>query len=715
MNYKFVILLLISIFILHPSVSTAVPSEITETKAEKLYQRGLELMQKGKYETAILYFLEAGPGKSNYPEPYYQTGICYLKLGEPEKARNNLYMAKHLVKEDKLNNNIMAALDEIAQKTKQEELVMEMEIEKGMNIAENESKIKNSFLSDSEKKELRKKLQKEYRIKKETGKPKRLETYNFSSGIVKITFKRLDFSLAKTKATDNPEGILITQVYPPLPVDEQLFVKEGDIVRKIENVPIIDLDDFSNDEKIQQSFAQFNSITIFRNGQEMELQPTRELKCYLTALFELKNNGLSEKTASYLYEIAKGASEYRNIARIYLILYQILYQTDYLYETLNNLLKLKSVAETFILSNELKKLENLTFPEVILQPLRETEKDFNVFIAGLQKFPQSPTSLDYVKFSEDIKQVTNRLEKWALYLQTLNTETINLTTLICTRIRDKKTFFEMQDEFLLNLQDYLKQIEAWQVCDTSTQLAKKIILLNDPFSSRMKTLPFFCVGDKNDILYLINQTQFQDWLGVTKNKIITDSKSLYNQEEISESSRLMQKASFEIKESPQFKTVEKIILQMKTPFVTLSLPEEIRKVNDLFKMAREEADNLKTSPFASRLESASQRKMLSSMDLLGEKLDTVYALILTVYVKTPYEKLTKISDTLYLSASECLSMINNPENHVIKSKISSPNELVLPPKVESPMPVPAREPPKIGMSNEEVQATLIPGLKKMIK
>jgi len=67
-----------------------------DISGEQLYQQGLKLVEKEKYEEAIPYFEEAAKRKPNFAEAYYQLGICYIEVVDSEKARENLIYAKIL-------------------------------------------------------------------------------------------------------------------------------------------------------------------------------------------------------------------------------------------------------------------------------------------------------------------------------------------------------------------------------------------------------------------------------------------------------------------------------------------------------------------------------------------------------------------------------------------------------------------------------------------
>lgn len=78
--------------------------------AEKYFNSGLENSKRGKIELAIEDYTQAIELKPEYAEAYYNRGGAWLRLGEWEKARSDLEIAR------KLKMDVLVASDEIRQK-----------------------------------------------------------------------------------------------------------------------------------------------------------------------------------------------------------------------------------------------------------------------------------------------------------------------------------------------------------------------------------------------------------------------------------------------------------------------------------------------------------------------------------------------------------------------------------------------------------------------
>jgi len=108
--------------LLHTQEKKAFPKELT---GDQLYQQGLELFKQGKYQEAVTTFLEASQRKTNFADAYYQMGLCYIKLLDAEKARQNLITAKILYKDEGMKRQTASLMEkipeEIAQGKKEKE------------------------------------------------------------------------------------------------------------------------------------------------------------------------------------------------------------------------------------------------------------------------------------------------------------------------------------------------------------------------------------------------------------------------------------------------------------------------------------------------------------------------------------------------------------------------------------------------------------------
>jgi len=108
--------------LLHTQEKKAFPKELT---GDQLYQQGLELFKQGKYQEAVTTFLEASQRKTNFADAYYQMGLCYIKLLDGERARQNLISARILFKDEGMKKQTAFLIEkfpeEIAQGKKEQE------------------------------------------------------------------------------------------------------------------------------------------------------------------------------------------------------------------------------------------------------------------------------------------------------------------------------------------------------------------------------------------------------------------------------------------------------------------------------------------------------------------------------------------------------------------------------------------------------------------
>lgn len=78
--------------------------------AEKYFNSGVENSKNGEIELAIEDYTQAIELKPDYAEAYYNRGGAWLRLGEWEKARSDLEIAR------KMKMDVIVASDEIRQK-----------------------------------------------------------------------------------------------------------------------------------------------------------------------------------------------------------------------------------------------------------------------------------------------------------------------------------------------------------------------------------------------------------------------------------------------------------------------------------------------------------------------------------------------------------------------------------------------------------------------
>lgn len=78
------------------------PEFSKEITGDQLYQHGSQLMEQEKYSDAVPYFEEAVKRKANFAEAYLNLGICYMKISNFQKARQNLVFAGILTMDEAL-------------------------------------------------------------------------------------------------------------------------------------------------------------------------------------------------------------------------------------------------------------------------------------------------------------------------------------------------------------------------------------------------------------------------------------------------------------------------------------------------------------------------------------------------------------------------------------------------------------------------------------
>ncbi|MFH0796976.1 MAG: tetratricopeptide repeat protein [Candidatus Omnitrophota bacterium] len=101
----------------------------TELTGDALYEQGFSLNNQEKYQEAIPYFEEAVKRKTNFFEANYQLGICYLKIKQFDKAKQNLIYVKTLSQDKTLKEKTKFLIAEIPkeiekEKKKQEEKII---------------------------------------------------------------------------------------------------------------------------------------------------------------------------------------------------------------------------------------------------------------------------------------------------------------------------------------------------------------------------------------------------------------------------------------------------------------------------------------------------------------------------------------------------------------------------------------------------------------
>jgi len=84
-----------------------------EKEGNELLKKGIEALSQEKIENALEFFIKSTEEKANFAQGYYYIGLCYAKLGEIEKAKQNLIYAKVLTDEDDLKNEITKVLEDI--------------------------------------------------------------------------------------------------------------------------------------------------------------------------------------------------------------------------------------------------------------------------------------------------------------------------------------------------------------------------------------------------------------------------------------------------------------------------------------------------------------------------------------------------------------------------------------------------------------------------
>ena len=87
--------------------------------ADSLYQKGLTLIEQEKYSEAITVLEESAKQKANFAQAYYYIGLCYSKIGEIEKAKQNLIIAKHLSSDENLKQKISTLLENLGKQGKE--------------------------------------------------------------------------------------------------------------------------------------------------------------------------------------------------------------------------------------------------------------------------------------------------------------------------------------------------------------------------------------------------------------------------------------------------------------------------------------------------------------------------------------------------------------------------------------------------------------------
>lgn len=137
-----------------------------EKEGEELFKKGLSLFKQEKVEEALKLFDRATQEKANFAEGYYYIGLCYAKLGEIKKARQNLIYAKILSEDEELKNRVCKVLEDI-EKGKYKKVVEKRR--------QSEKEIKEEKIEEVKK-------EKQSEVKEETKKEKILLTYKFKVG-----------------------------------------------------------------------------------------------------------------------------------------------------------------------------------------------------------------------------------------------------------------------------------------------------------------------------------------------------------------------------------------------------------------------------------------------------------------------------------------------------------------------------------------------------
>jgi tetratricopeptide (TPR) repeat protein len=113
---KFYISLILLLFFSVPSfnfggkiICWAVDSE-TEITGEQLYQEGEKLMEMGRYTDAIACLEKAAQKKANFAQAYFQLGICYMRVQDIERARQNFKIAGILTTDESLKQKAQEML-----------------------------------------------------------------------------------------------------------------------------------------------------------------------------------------------------------------------------------------------------------------------------------------------------------------------------------------------------------------------------------------------------------------------------------------------------------------------------------------------------------------------------------------------------------------------------------------------------------------------------
>ncbi|MCE2416116.1 tetratricopeptide repeat protein [Candidatus Poribacteria bacterium] len=83
--------------------------ELNKECAEIYYNRGVAHAEKSEVELAIENYTKAIELKPDYADAYYNRGGAFLRLGEREKAKSDLAVARHL------GSDSIVALDKILQ------------------------------------------------------------------------------------------------------------------------------------------------------------------------------------------------------------------------------------------------------------------------------------------------------------------------------------------------------------------------------------------------------------------------------------------------------------------------------------------------------------------------------------------------------------------------------------------------------------------------
>ena len=197
-------------------------------------------------------------------------------------------------------------------------------------------------------------------------------------------------------------------------------------------------------------------------------------------------------------------------------------------------------------------------------------------------------------------------------------------------------------------------------------------MADDSFSKKIRDLPFLKSSKETKNIYSIDKNSFQDWLKISLKKYIEGSGNLYTTSQLRAFSEGLMKLSSDMRESEEFKSLEKTFKENQGLFSEAPVPEQVRDVNQSFKTANELISKLKKSPYATPEEKSSYDRMQTVNDQFASDFGIVFSKIIDICMANPYEYLSKTVISLNKLGSEndgVIKKIEDIENNLKKSPL----------------------------------------------